>query len=52
MRASHDRVEGDHSRTEESGILDQTVGPIGLLDCKYRDLKGGKMWGKVEVESS
>lgn len=45
-------VEGDHSRTKEPEILDQTVGPIGLLDCKYRDLKGGKMWSKVEVGSS
>jgi hypothetical protein len=33
---------GNHCRIEESEVLNQGVGPIGLLNCKYRGVKMGR----------
>ena len=30
---------GNHCRIEESEVLNQGVGPIGLLNCKYGSIK-------------
>lgn len=42
IRISHNRVEGDHCRIEEPEILNQGVGPTGLLNCKYKGVKKGR----------
>jgi hypothetical protein len=39
VRVSHNRMERNHYKEKKPEILNQTIGSIGFLNCKYRDVK-------------
>lgn len=44
---SQDRVERDHCRIKKPENLNQVIGPIGVLNCKYGVIKMGMENGEA-----